>query len=63
MAEILFFLFGLSAGFVFIRLRRRAPLAPWERKLLRPLGWVLMVASLTLAAVLIGWAAVGFAIG
>ncbi|MBA3511066.1 hypothetical protein [Sphingomonas sp.] len=54
------FLFGFLAGFVMLRLGRNKPLAAWERRVLRPLGWTLMAASLTLAVVLFGWAVSGF---
>ncbi len=50
------FLFGLLAGFVMLRLGRGRPLAAWERRVLRPLGWALMAASLTFAVALLGWA-------
>ncbi len=50
------FLFGFFAGFVMLRLGRYRPLAAWERQVLRPLGWALMAASLTLAVALLGWA-------
>ena len=39
-----------------LRLGRDKPLAGWERRVLRPLGWVLMATSLTLAFALLGWA-------
>ena len=50
------FLFGLLAGFVTLRLGRNKPLSQWESRVLRPLGWALMAASLTLAVSLLGWA-------
>ena len=50
------FLFGFLAGFVMLRLARDKPLAAWERRVLRPLGWALMAASLTFAVALLGWA-------
>jgi hypothetical protein len=50
------FVFGLLAGFVMLRLGRRKPLAAWERRVLRPLGWVLMAGSITFALALLGWA-------
>lgn len=50
------FLFGFLAGFVMLRLGRNKPLAAWERRLLPPLGWVLMAASISFAVVLLGWA-------
>jgi hypothetical protein len=50
------FLFGFLAGFVMLRLGRNKPLAGWERRVLRPLGWALMATSLTLAVLLFGWA-------
>lgn len=53
------FLFGFLAGFVMLRLSRDKPLAAWERRVLRPVGWALMAASLTFAVALLGWAAVG----
>ena len=56
LAGIAAFLFGFLAGFVMLRLGRNKPLAEWERRLLPPLGWVLMAASLCFAAVLLGWA-------
>lgn len=51
------FLFGFLAGFIILRLGRNRPLAAWERRVLPPLGWLLMAASLSFAAVLLGWAA------
>ena len=51
------FLFGFLAGFVMLRLARDKPLAAWEHQVLRPLGWALMAASLTLAVALLSWAA------
>ena len=50
------FLFGFLAGFAMLRLGRNKPLAAWERRVLPPLGWVLMAASLSFAAVLLSWA-------
>ena len=50
------FLFGFLAGFVILRLARDKHLAAWERRVLRPLGWALMAASLTFAVALLGWA-------
>lgn len=50
------FLFGFLAGFVMLRLGRNKPLAAWERRVLPPLGWVLMAVSLSFAAVLLIWA-------
>jgi hypothetical protein len=50
------FLFGFLAGFVILRLARDKDLAAWERRVLRPLGWALMAASLTFAVALLGWA-------
>ena len=50
------FLFGFLAGFVMLRLGRNKPLSAWEHRVLRPLGWALMGASLTLAASLLSWA-------
>ena len=50
------FLFGFLAGFVMLRLGRNKPLAAWERRLLPPLGWVLMAASFAFAVALLVWA-------
>ncbi|HUE79386.1 MAG TPA: hypothetical protein VMN38_07125 [Sphingomicrobium sp.] len=50
------FLFGFLAGFVMLRLGRNKPLAAWEHRVLRPVGWALMAASLTFAVALLGWA-------
>ena len=50
------FLFGFLAGFVMLRLGRDKPLAGWEHRVLRPLGWALMAASLTFAVALLSWA-------
>jgi amino acid transporter len=50
-----FFLFGFAAGVVLLRLGRKKPLRPWERKLLPPLGWVVMSACFALAALLLAW--------
>lgn len=49
------FIFGLLAGVVLLRLGRKKTLPAWERRLLRPLGWVVMSASFTLAAALTAW--------
>lgn len=46
-----------------LSLSRRKAVAGWERKLLRPLGWVLMSASFTLAIVLLLWGLSGLATG
>ena len=53
------FLFGFLAGFVMLRLSRNKPLTAWERRVLRPLGQVLMAASFTFAAALLAWALLG----
>lgn len=53
------FVFAFLAGFVMTRLGRNKPLRAWEHRLLRPLGRVLMAASMTLAVALLGWALVG----
>ena len=50
------FLFGLVAGFVMLRLGRKKPLLAWEHRVLRPIGWALMAASLTLFVALLRWA-------
>ena len=50
------FLFGFLAGFVMLRLGRNKPLAAWERRVLRPVGWALMAASLSFGVALLGWA-------
>jgi hypothetical protein len=55
-AGIAAFVFGLLAGFVLLRLGRRKPLSAWERRVLPPLGWVLMATSITFAVSLLGWA-------
>jgi hypothetical protein len=57
------FLFGLLAGFVMLRLGANKSLAGWERKLLRPLGLILMGASFALAIALVGWALIGIQAG
>ena len=49
------FLFGFLAGFVMLSLGRNKPLAAWEQRVLRPVGWALMAASLTFAVALLGW--------
>ena len=54
------FVFGFLAGVVLLRLGRHKVLRPWERKVLRPLGWMVMSASFTLAAALLAW---GVAVG
>jgi hypothetical protein len=51
------FIFGFLAGIVLLRLGSRKPLSMWEQRWLRPLGWVVMSASFTLAAVLFAWSA------
>ena len=53
------FLFGFLAGFVMLRLARHKPLSAWERRVLRPLGQVLMAASFTFAAALLARAVAG----
>ena len=50
------FVFGFLAGFLMLRLGRDKPLATWEHRVLRPLGWALMAASLTFAVALLSWA-------
>ena len=54
-AGIAAFVFGLLAGFVMLRLGRRKRLSAWERRVMPPLGWVLMAASITFAVALLGW--------
>ena len=49
-------MFGLLAGFVLLRLGRHKPLSAWERRVLPPLGWLLMATSITFAVALLGWA-------
>jgi hypothetical protein len=51
------FTFGLTAGYVILRLGQNKPLDRWGRHVLRPLGSVLMVTSFTSAAALLFWAA------
>jgi hypothetical protein len=54
MAAALFFLYGLAAGFLVVRLRRsRAAAAP---RWMLGLAWVTMIASFALAALIVGWA-------
>jgi len=54
MGAALFFLYGLAAGFLVVRLRRsRAAGAP---RWVLSLAWLTMVASFVLAALLLGWA-------
>jgi hypothetical protein len=55
-AGIAAFVFGLLAGFVLLRLGRHKPLSAWERRVLPPLGWLLMATSITFAVALLGWA-------
>jgi hypothetical protein len=50
---LLLFVFGFCAGYTAWRLGRGKRLMGWEKKLLRPLGWILMSASFALAAVLL----------
>ena len=50
------FLLGLMAGFVMLRLGAKKPLAAWEHRVLRPLGWALMGTSLAFGVALLGWA-------
>lgn len=45
------FVFGFFAGYVLFSLDRRTRFFGWERKVLRPLGWVMMSASLALGAI------------
>lgn len=51
------FALAFMAGFILRRLGSKKRLAPWERRVLRPAGLVLMASSLTVAAALFGWAA------
>ena len=51
------FAFGFLAGFVMLRLGSKKPLASWERRVLWPLGFVLMGSSLAIAAALLSWGA------
>ena len=53
------FLFGFLAGFVMLRLGSNKPLAAWERRVLRPVGWALMASSFTFAIALLTWAMLG----
>jgi hypothetical protein len=53
---VAFFLFGLAAGFVYMRLRSRAPRQRWESRLLPGAAWVLMSAALSFGAALLAWA-------
>jgi len=50
---LLMFGFGFLAGYVLLSLERRKRFFLWEKKLVRPLGWLMMSASLTLAAALL----------
>lgn len=52
---VIAFTFCFLAGFVMTRLGRKKRLMAWEQKLLRPLGWILMAASMAFAVALIGW--------
>jgi len=57
---LLMFAFGFCAGYVLLSLERRKRFFGWERRILRPLGWMLMSASIALAAALVlggiyGW--------
>ena len=58
-AALAAFLFGLLAGYVMLRLGRRNAVGLSELKLLRPLAWVLMTASFTLAIALLLWGLAG----
>ena len=53
------FVFAFVAGFIDDPLGRNKRVRAWERQLLRPLGWVLMAASLSFALALPAWALVG----
>lgn len=46
------FLFGLLAGYTMVRLGRNKPVHGLERRVLRPLGWIVMGASFALALAL-----------
>ena len=46
-------LFGLVAGYAMVRLGRNKPVHGVERRVLRPLGWIVMSASFTLALALL----------
>lgn len=49
------FVFGFVAGYLMLRLATKKQLTSWERKVLRPLGWVMMGASFALALALLAW--------
>ena len=53
---LLLFGYGLAAGYLLVRLRRSAPRLR-DARLLLVLGWVMLAASLTLAAALLAWQA------
>jgi hypothetical protein len=54
-------LLGMLSGFIIRRLGSGRPLRPRERKVLTALGWMLVALWLTLAVVLLLWAAAAFA--
>ena len=57
---LLIFAFGFAAGYVLFTLERRKRLFGWERRVVRPLGWLLMSASILLALALLLGAAAGW---
>ena len=61
-AALATFLFGFLAGYIMLRLARKKAVGQSELKLLRPLAWVLMSASFTLAIALLLWGVFDFGI-
>ena len=55
MTAALFFLYGLAAGFLLFRLRRRRRLARPPGRLLQGIALVTMAASFALAVLLLAW--------
>jgi hypothetical protein len=51
MAVALFFLYGLAAGFLLVRLRRAGPAS----RALQAIAWVTMSTSFALAILLLAW--------
>lgn len=55
-------LLGALSGYTLRRLARRKPLGGWERKVLFPIGWMLMGLWFSVAAIALlatGWSLMG----
>lgn len=54
-SAVLFFLYGLAAGFLLMRLRRRRAVAEPPRGALWAAAWLTMAISFALAGLLLAW--------